>query len=165
MARLIFKNRPLLSILKYTLEAKSFRVSFCDAIAKWEKETKKEYDFKVKIDPKFYESDKPTLFIVHDSGLYIMTGAKLDAMPKDHSHVAYAVGYNPHEGDVYDKCGQAVGYDDFAESFEFTEELQTAVKNGADIIIDITPTRLAVSYRIKPMKTANGLKLNSAQVN
>jgi hypothetical protein len=39
---------------------------------------------------------KPALIMVGDSGLYLMTNAKLDRSAKDRKALAYAIGCNPH---------------------------------------------------------------------
>jgi hypothetical protein len=79
-----------------------------------------------------------------DEGIYLMSPAKVNRTPGDKSHICYAEGYEPHLPNCFDKCRKAVGGDDFAESFEFTKELQKGIRNGGDIQIDISPEKYAV---------------------
>ena len=54
---------------------------------------------------------KPGLILVKDDGIYLMSNGGGEKS----LNVAYASGYNPKvDGDVWDKCRDAVGGDDFA---------------------------------------------------
>lgn len=137
MARLVFKNKNLLGILKITEQSKVFRRSYKEAIEAYERETKKEYDRSVDLS-RFYEHNKPTLWFVKDEGISLMTSAKMEELPDDKSHVCYAEGFEPDRPDCYELCEAAVGGDDFVEFFDFTEQLREGIKKGADIEVYVT---------------------------
>lgn len=78
---------------------------------------------------------EPGLFFVKDTGIYLMSTAK-ESLPGERSRnkVVYAKGYDPDkDGDVYDKCVDAVGGDDFVEVFPI-EFFRRAVTNGCKTI-------------------------------
>ena len=67
--------------------------------------------------PSFIEHEdgitpQPALWFVKDNGIYIMSNGEAPDRPD----VVYAQGYNPNtDGEVWDKCRDAVGGDDFCE--------------------------------------------------
>ena len=61
------------------------------------------------------EVAEPTLWLVKDHGIYLMSNGTWDKEAGERSPVTYADGYSPDdEPDLWDRCRQAVGGDDFA---------------------------------------------------
>ena len=58
---------------------------------------------------------RPKLLLVKDHGIYLMSSGHRDLKEGESHPVAYAEGFDPTLGDVYDACRDAVGGDDFAE--------------------------------------------------
>lgn len=58
---------------------------------------------------------EPVLWIVKDSGVYLMSNRIFKKLPKDKSHCLYAKGYNPELDKDYWEKGQKLGGDDFVE--------------------------------------------------
>ena len=79
------------------------------------------------------------LAFVKDDGIYLMSWS--DRTP------VYAIGYNPKiSGDVWQKCQDAVGGDDFAESFgleAFDEEL---FKEFLYIFVKVSPEAMEMGF-------------------
>ena len=93
---------------------------------------------------------KPALHFVKDSGIYLMSngspqleGSEFGQTSK--SAVVYAHGYDPSVEDVYDKCRDAVGGDDFVESIDIAT-LPAMPANAQFLVIDVSAKRLAVSW-------------------
>ncbi len=143
MTTLIFKNKKLQGILRITEQATSFNASFSESVEAYEKETGTKYKIDADLS-KFGEHHKPTLWLVKDQGIYLMTSAKLEKLPDDYSHVCYAEGFEPDAPGWWEKCRAAVGGDDFVESFHFTSEIKEGIMAGADIQIKIGPAKLIV---------------------
>ncbi len=152
MIRLTFKNANLQGILNYTKNATLFNVGLSEAITAYEAKTGKKYDYVEPIPEEFTITDKPTLYFVKDSGIYLMTAAKLKEIPADKSHVAYAKGYSPDDEDCWEKCKNAVGGDDFAETISFSPQMQQAVTDGSDLVLKVTEKSIAVEYKVKKIK-------------
>ena len=93
-AKLIFEMTELRSIIEHARAAKEFSAPYGGKPA-------------------------PALFLVKDSGIYLMSAGKprqLRGDGSDWSVVAYAKGYEADAPDSWDKCRAAVGGDDFAEA-------------------------------------------------
>jgi len=62
------------------------------------------------------DTAEPGLLLAKDEGIYLMSNAN-ERLPGagNYHYVVYADGYDPRTGDVWDKCRDAVGGDDFAE--------------------------------------------------
>lgn len=103
---------------------------------------------------------KPALHLVKDDGIYILSnGTPRMLITKKSpngkhdmkvSKVVYARGYDPSKGDVWDKCRDAVGGDDFVELinhetckklFEFTPEQAKTLR------INFTAKQISFSIR------------------
>lgn len=143
MTTLIFKNEKLQGILKLTEAATNFAATFSETVAAYEKGTGEKYDFQQNLE-KYAVHNIPTLWLVKDEGIYLMSPAKTDRPKGDKSHICYAEGFEPSLPNSFDKCRTAVGGDDFVESFEFTDALQSGIKRGADIQIDISEQSFTV---------------------
>lgn len=124
MSALVFKNEGLRKVLDITLKGTSFSLGY---------------------NPK--KSKSPTLLFVKDDGIYLMTGAVMEKFPEDYSHVCYAEGYSPDVEDVWEKCREAVGGDDFGEVIELDEKLQGIINKGHDLLITVTPESFSISYK------------------
>src|SRR5688572_13760922 len=120
MTTLIFKNKNLRSVLKISEQASEFRCTFQEAVNAYESKTGKKYTAGINLNPYLIRTS-PTLWLVKDTGIYIMTPAKLEKMPEDDSHLCYADGFEPTDADCFDKATAVLGGDDFVESFEFED--------------------------------------------
>jgi hypothetical protein len=144
MATLIFKNEKLQRVLRMTETATKFRTTFAEAVKAYEKTTGQAYIDGINL-AMHSTSQKPTLWLVKDRGIYLMASAIIKHPTKDQSHVCYAEGFEPSTPNCFDKCRSAVGGDDFVEVIEFTNQLKDGIKNGADVHIKITKTHLAIT--------------------
>lgn len=88
------------------------------------------------------------LWLVKDSGVYLMSSAK-ESLPDvgKVNLVIYAKGYDPDkDGDVYDKCADAMGGDDGADCLPIAA-FRDAIKAGAKtIVVEVKRNSLAVLY-------------------
>lgn len=144
MAKLLFKNKDLLSVIALSEQATAFNLTFSQQIELWEKEHGKQYSFTEDIPTEMKTTNKPQLFFVKDEGIYLMTAAVMEKIPEDKSHVAYAKGYAPTDKDVWEKSRNAVGGDDFAEAIELSSDLVSVIKKGFDISINVTATQFSI---------------------
>jgi hypothetical protein len=136
MSRLVFKNFQLRKVLAYYKGATTFNCTFAEQIAAYEKDTGMTFRFDGPPMPEMYlTSNKRTIFLVKDTGIYLMTSVPLKEIPKDESHICYAVNYSPANPNCWEDCRTAVGGDDFSEAFELTDAMIACVEKGADIII------------------------------
>ncbi len=98
-----------------------------------------------------YEGEScPALFFVKDDGIYVMSNGKpRDLLGKPatetRNHCAYAKGYDPRKRDVWDKCRVAVGGDVFSETIELTPEIVKDIREGSDLLIIVSATRLSIA--------------------
>ena len=94
----------------------------------------------------------PSLFLVHDDGVYLMSAGKPHLPNPDKpkmSKVVYAEGCNPDtDEDWWDASRALVGGDDFAEALplDLFEAILSLGLVGIDIVINLGETRLTVSY-------------------
>jgi hypothetical protein len=153
MAKLNFKNEDLQRLLSIANSTTEHRCSWSDAIKKYER-TGKKYDYSIELSDEFYQTTTASFQLVKDEGIYLMTSAKMEIYPTDHSHIAYAVGYDPRQGDVWEKCRQAVGGDDFVESFEITKQIVEFIEKGFSMRIDFSPNHYNIEM-IAPKKAKN----------
>jgi len=150
MAILIFKNEKLRSILKITEQATEFKATFEEAVKAYESKTGKKYKPGISLSP-YYSHNSPTLWLVKDTGIYLMTPAKFEKFIGEGRHLCFAEGFAPNESDLFEKAQAAVGGDDFIESFEFTDAMKRAIRLGADIQINLTEENYTVEL-IMPEK-------------
>jgi hypothetical protein len=143
MITLIFKNEKLLSVLRISEQASEFRCTFPEAVKAYESETRKKYTAGINLNPYIIRTS-PTLWLVKDTGVYLMTPAKLDKMPEDDSHLCFAIGFAPTDEDWFDKSAAVLGGEDFVESFEFTDGVKKAIRLGCDMHIKISESEYIV---------------------
>lgn len=143
MMTLIFKNEQLRSVLKISEQASEFRCTFQEAVKAYESKTSKKYTAGINLNPYLFRTS-PTLWLVKDTGIYIMTPAKLEKMPEDNSHLCYANGFAPTDDDCFDKAAAALGGEDFVESFEFEDAYKKAIRLGCDIHIKISESEYII---------------------
>ena len=93
---------------------------------------------------------KEYLYLVHDQGVYLMSGAKEHLKLNDdqnfpsRSFVAYAEGCDPKDEDWYEVSRQMVGGDDFGEPLPLSC-FDNALKLGAvKICLKMTKTSISV---------------------
>ncbi|SIO53911.1 DUF3085 domain-containing protein [Chitinophaga niabensis] len=145
MATLVFKNSNLKEILNVIKEATVFRASLSEKIIAYEENSGKEYDFDPKIDLELYSThNRPTVWLVKDRGIYIMSSALVDEACKKDIPVCYAEGFHPNNKNCYEKCRAAMGGDDFVESIPFEQDLQEGISQGADLYIKVTTQHIDI---------------------
>jgi hypothetical protein len=102
MAVLTFETSKLLTVVKHALEGTGHSMGYSGG------------------------APRPALFIVKDSGAYLMSNAKrTEEEVKASVGLLYAKGYDPNKvdaGELYDKCHDNLGGDDFAETFPIDQK-------------------------------------------
>lgn len=121
MAKLTFKNADILSIIKHAADNSEAGAA---------------------------------IMLVKDDGIYIMadtTPRQLKTEGEVGAVVAYAKGYNPKtdSDDVWEKCRNAVGGDDFAEGLTLGGEMVTAILEGADLSVNVTASSISMEVKQK----------------
>ena len=99
----------------------------------------------------FDESDPvPCLVFVKDDGIYLMSNG-IPGMERDESytHVVYAKSYDPRKGDVWDRCRDAVGGDDFVEYLEIAPMLPVP-ENATHLFIKVSASELSAGWILAP---------------
>lgn len=87
------------------------------------------------------------LHLVKDSGIYLMAGT-VQADWMEHlktCHVIYAQGYSPKTKDLWEKCRDAVGGDDFAEWIPLSNSMVNMLAKNGHMKIKITPQQVEVN--------------------
>jgi hypothetical protein len=127
MANLTFKNVGVLRVVEHAMAAKKHAMGYG------------------------HEGDAvPCLTLVKDDGIYLMSNGKPGdpdetwCGPSPKLFVVYADGYEADRSGVWDKCRAAVGGDDFAEYLELTPELTKDIRDGCDVLLKVSKTRLEV---------------------
>jgi hypothetical protein len=143
MATLLFLNSKLQGILTITQRADTFYNTYDKAVEAYERDKQKEYQYPEDLSP-YHEHKTPCLYLVKDSGIYLIAAAKMDKNPADNSHICFAEGFEETAPDIYEKCVNAVGGNDFVELIEWTNELKEAIEKGANLRITISATSLQV---------------------
>ncbi|GEP94479.1 DUF3085 domain-containing protein [Chitinophaga cymbidii] len=141
MARLIFRNVRLKGLFKRTSKATTFRATFAEMVAAYERDTGKSYNLNYpNVDIKRYaEHSCPTIWLVKENNIYLMTSALIGRTPPHHHLICFADGFIPYDPDSWEKCRATFGEDYFIQSIPVNKELQQAIEEGADIHFDITP--------------------------
>ena len=106
------------------------------------------------------ESAGPSLWLVHDQGVYLMSNGKPgDRVDQEDAKffVVYAEGCNPNtDEDWWETAREAVGGDDFAEPIAlegFAKSLATVLGRGCrDLVINLTED----SYAIETVRSRKG---------
>jgi hypothetical protein len=83
------------------------------------------------------------LWLVKDDGIYVMSPSANRDKDGDGVHVIYANGYENTQSDIWDKT-YAVSRDDFAEFIPLDLEQIKRLKNGGDLTIRISDTKLEI---------------------
>jgi hypothetical protein len=126
MAKLKFKAKEIKKVMTHAFKGKGHTMTFG-----YEGET------------------KPALLLVKDEGIYIMSNAqKTDEEVSKGEALAYAVGYEPHSEDCWERCREAVGGDDFGEVLN-TIESQSDISdcdNWDFLEVDIDSTSFSASW-------------------
>lgn len=95
-----------------------------------------------------WESDTPegpAVVLVKDDGIYLMSNGKPADIVEDPTRfVAYARGYDPRDGDVWDKCRAAVGGDDFGETIPLDAAMIKSVLGGDELTVQITSDSIEI---------------------
>lgn len=94
---------------------------------------------------------KEFIYLVHDEGVYIMSGAEerfltIDDAGKPKSIVAYAKGCSPKDPDYWDVSRDLVGGDDFAEIIPIGNIPIPA--SAIKLHIDLTETQIKVQVEV-----------------
>ena len=86
------------------------------------------------------------LHLVKDDGIYLMAGTlESDKLDEKRCHVIYAQGYSPKTKDLWEKCREAVGGDDFAEWIPLNEAMVKALEKNGHMKIEFTPSEITTS--------------------
>ena len=86
------------------------------------------------------------LHLVKDDGIYLMAGTfESDKLDEKRCHVIYAQGYSPKTKDLWEKCREAVGGDDFAEWIPLNNELIEGLEKNGHMKIKFTPSEITTS--------------------
>ena len=86
------------------------------------------------------------LHLVKDDGIYLMAGTfESDKLDEKRCHVIYAQGYSPKTKDLWEKCREAVGGDDFAEWIPLNEAMVKALEKNGHMKIKFTPSEITTS--------------------
>lgn len=92
-------------------------------------------------------SAEPSLIFVKDDGIYVMSngipGQTDEATGRQ--VVVYAKGYDPRDGDVWDKCRDAVGGDDFAEFVEVSA-LEPIPEDARYLVIRVSTRSMSFAW-------------------
>ncbi len=125
--KLIFENKDVLRCVEHALAAPEHSMTYG------------------------YEGEPvPALSWVKDDGIYVMSNGRphdLDERhtgPSEKCHVCYAKGYDPRTGDVWDKCRDAVGGDDFSEIIELTDQMVSDIRAGSNLILKVTSSNFEI---------------------
>lgn len=79
--------------------------------------------------------------LVKDDGIYIGARPKGKGKPT----ICYARGYDPRVAEVWDKCRDAAGGDDFVEDLGLSAEmLKTLSKPGAELVIGLNAKSMSI---------------------
>lgn len=91
----------------------------------------------------FDSHPNPSLFLVHDQGVYLLPGSpSIPGKKEGHHWVAYAKDCNPDtDEDWWDTARSLVGGDDFGENIsESIDVIRACVKDNKTFSIRVTPT-------------------------
>tara|TARA_R100001440_G_scaffold37321_1_gene56600 strand:- start:3892 stop:4275 length:384 start_codon:yes stop_codon:yes gene_type:complete len=96
------------------------------------------------------EGGEPTtqfgLHLVKDDGIYVMSGTfKSDKLDEKKCHVIYAQGFSPKTKDLWEKCRDAVGGDDFSEWVPLSNSMVNMLSKNGHMKIKITPQEVEVN--------------------
>lgn len=135
---LLFMGDELKQIAQTTLRKRKFSVPYENLMLKEGFITQEEYD---------KGKRTPSLTLVKDHGIYVMSGATNDKELWDAKAkkfiVSYAKGYDPDQEDLWDKT-YVVSADDFAESVPLTKTQLYNIAKGQPLGIRLTPTELLI---------------------
>jgi hypothetical protein len=113
--------------------------------------TQGETEFRVPYGGTDEVNGEPCLWLVHDQGLYLMSGAAEQLRSPDGKHsVVYAKGCNPYtDSNYWDFSRLLVGGDDFVDRIPL-ESFVKAIKLGAEAIeLEVTATEIIVHYEYR----------------
>ena len=89
------------------------------------------------------------LHLVKDDGIYLMAGTfESDKLDEKRCHVIYAQGYSLKTKDLWEKCREAVGGDDFAEWIPLNEAMVKALEKNGHMKIEFTPSEITTSVYV-----------------
>ena len=86
------------------------------------------------------------LHLVKDDGIYLMAGTfESDKLDEKRCHVIYAQGYSLKTKDLWEKCRESVGGDDFAEWIPLNKEMIEGLEKNGHMKIKFTPSEITTS--------------------
>jgi len=109
--------------------------------------------------PKTVVPEEPTITIVHDQGVYLMSnGRPRDVVEGERSFVAYAKGCDPKKDeDWWDNARDLVGGDDFGEHVPWAREIKQMLDGGAThIVVNFSRNRMSLSAKYAKGKAPKG---------
>tara|TARA_Y100000114_G_scaffold102630_1_gene95765 strand:+ start:559 stop:936 length:378 start_codon:yes stop_codon:yes gene_type:complete len=87
------------------------------------------------------------LHLVKDDGIYLMAGT-VQADWMEHlkkCHVIYAQGFSPKTKDLWEKCRDAVGGDDFVEWIPLNNKMVNVLARSGHMKIRLTPKEVQIN--------------------
>ena len=87
------------------------------------------------------------LHLVKDDGIYLMAGT-VQADWMEHlrkCHVIYAQGFSPKTKDLWEKCRDAVGGDDFVEWIPLSNSMVNMLARNGHMKIRLTPKQVEIN--------------------
>ena len=152
MATLKWNMEDLLPIIKHSMGAKDRRVTY-EALFNYGFESSEDMSQEDRM-----RVSEACLWLVKDHGIYLMSNGRPglpddEDEPEGRSKIVYAIGYDPRTGDVWDKCRDAVGGDDFSEEIGNRKFWMDAVDLAPDgeLEIQVTATSLKIGLVRKQM--------------
>lgn len=95
----------------------------------------------------------PSILLVHDSGVYIMSNASPADLDGDRSYVAYAEGCNPKtDVDYYQTARGLVGGDDFGEIIKLNESMLDSLASCKYLLANVTQDNIEFTF-LNPKST------------
>lgn len=93
---------------------------------------------------------KPTIWLVKDSGIYLMPSASDRPQPLGDKNLCYAQGYgkNAH-----------VSGDDFVEEIPFDDKLRKFMEDGYDLIINLTANSMSIGAVKRPSEISGKVSI------
>lgn len=122
MAKLTFKNSRVRRCVEHASNSKSFRNAYEQ------------------------KATGPSLWLVKDDGIYVMSNGFPADAEGERNYVVYAEGFDPRSNpNVWEDCRDAVGGDDFCEVIPlYSLLLEDILRHKADLLITVSTSELRV---------------------
>jgi hypothetical protein len=158
MAKLVFHAESLRPIIKWTLEHAPHSPTYAQQLDRtfWREGVNIKAGEWPRPEQLALEKIPPALHMAKDDGIYLLSSsAARDIAEGQTSRVVYANGYNPTtDEDVWEKCREAVGGDDFVEALPI--EWFTPLMDDltiTEVVLHFTSKEIRCSYQRLKRKT------------